>query len=58
MKQEGHQVKRRGYYILSADRRNFANTGLSEPCHGMDHRMILEVLRGGGGDGPGDGAGG
>ena len=43
---EGRQVTGRGNYILSTDRRNFTNTGMREPRHGTDHRMILAVIRG------------
>ena len=43
---EGSYVTGRGYYILSTERCNFNNTGLREPRHGTDHRMILAVIQG------------
>ena len=39
-------MKGRGDYILYMDRRNFTNSGMREPCHGTDHRMVRTVLRG------------
>ena len=45
-RREDRQVMGQGYYLLCTSRHTFFNAGVREARMHIDHRMVLEVLRG------------
>ena len=45
MQRDGRRGAGKGGCILSTERSNFVNAGLQETQHGIDHRLILAMIR-------------